>query len=88
MNGAPEILDLVSLELRNGTIYLGGKSAGSWPSQWASTPVNPYDAERVLALYNASGAGGGAGWHAAGAGGAGWGGASWNGVSLRRRMEK
>ena len=54
VNGAPKVIDLISLELQNKTICLDGTSAGSWPSQWRSTPVNSSDAERVLALYKNS----------------------------------
>ena len=51
VNGAPKVIDLISLELQNKTICLDGTSAGSWPSKRRSTPVNSSDAERVLALY-------------------------------------
>ena len=66
VNGAPLVIDVIYLELQNdticfegtsavrGTICFGGTSAGSWPSQWRSTPVNSSDAERVLALYKKS----------------------------------
>ena len=52
VNGAPKVIDLTSLELQDGrTIFLDGTSAGSWPSNRCTTPVNSSDAERVLALY-------------------------------------
>ena len=54
VNGAPWAINLVSLELQNGTIHLDGTStsAGSWKSQQRSTPANSSDAEHVLALYS------------------------------------
>ena len=51
VNGAPKVVDLISLELQNGTIHLDGTSAGIWTSKQRSTPVNFSDAERVLTLY-------------------------------------
>ena len=52
------VIDLTYLELRDGNIYFGGTSAGSFlryragdsVSEVGSTPVNSSDAERVLAL--------------------------------------
>lgn len=60
VNGEPKVIDLTSLEFQNGTIFLKGITAGSWPSQRPearfseaySTPVNSSDAGRVLALYD------------------------------------
>ena len=54
------VIDLTYLELRNGNIFFGGTSAGSFlryragdsVSEVGSTPVNSSDAERVLALYS------------------------------------
>ena len=58
VNGAPKVIDLTSLELQDGrTIFLDGTSAGSWPSNRCTTPVNSSDAERVLALYRGCGCG-------------------------------
>ena len=57
VNGALQVIDLISLELRNGDICIDGTRAGSLTPPLFSTPVNSSDAERVLALY--SGCGGG-----------------------------
>ena len=57
VNGAPKVIDLTSLELRNGKIQFRGTRASISGSQSASvewvagTPVNSSDAERVLALW-------------------------------------
>ena len=44
VNGAPKVIDLISLEFQDGCIRLDGTSTGSWPSQRCTKPMNFKDA--------------------------------------------